>query len=273
MPIKLIVTDLDGTFFNDDHMTVPERNTKAFYEANRRGVKTAIASGRTKVLTSSVLKQLPFLDYLITSNGAVTYDLKTGEVISSRLMENRQALEVFKILDGYSLPYEIYFEGDCFISAKGYEKYDNKHIPEHFLKILKDHINVRDSLPDLIGGKGIEKVNVLRIPREIREELKQRLKNTGPIYITSSISENMEMNNYHANKGFAVRCLAGINGIDQKSVMCFGDGENDTQMLEYADYSFAMANGSDFAKISAKFITGVNSEGGVGEAIEKYVLG
>ena len=55
--------------------------------------------------------------------------------------------------------------------------------------------------------------------------------------------------------------------------MCFGDGENDTQMLEYADYSFAMANGSDFAKISAKFITGVNSEGGVGEAIEKYVLG
>lgn len=83
----------------------------------------------------------------------------------------------------------------------------------------------------------------------------------------------MEMNHLNANKGFAVKALADAMGIGRESVMCFGDGENDTAMLEFADYSFAMENGCTRAKDAAKFVTDRNSECGVAKAIEKYVLG
>ncbi len=273
MSIKLIVTDLDGTFFDKDHITVPKRNIEAFRKAHEMGVKTAVASGRPRSLTEGILAELPFLDYLITSNGAVTYDLKKKETVSSRLIENAQAIEIFKILDSYNLPYEIFFEGGCYLSEKCLEKYDNKHIPEHFLKILRDHINVVKSLPELLNGDGVEKINVMSLTIEQRSELEKKISETGPIYITSSIPQNMEMNNYEADKGFAVRSLAGILNIGKESVMCFGDEENDAEMLEFADFSFAMENGSEFAKKSAKFTAKPNYECGVAKAVEQYVLG
>lgn len=273
MSIKLIVTDLDGTFFDADHTTVPERNIKAFRKAHEMGIKTAVASGRPRCLTHNVLAQIPFIDYLVTSNGAVTYDLKKNEVISSKLMDNLQTLEIFKILDSYNLPYEIYYKGNCHISAQSYKKFDNKHVPEHFIRILKEHLQIEKSLSKLIGNDGIEKINVMSLTPEQRAELEAKIQNTGDIYITSSVAGNMEMNHKDANKGFAVRALAESLGITSQDIMCFGDGENDSEMLRFAERSFAMENGSDYAKNAAKFVTGRNDECGVAEAIEKYVLG
>lgn len=272
MSIKLIVTDLDGTMFSSDHLTIPERNTEAFRKAHEMGIKVAVASGRTKVLTDKVVEAMPFLDYLITSNGAATYDLNKNEQVSLKLIDNAQTLEIFKILDAYSLCYEIYYKGECFISEKGFEKYDNHNIPEHFLTILRNHIKVVKSLPELIGKNSIEKINVLCLTPEQRIEITEKLKKTGEIYVTSSISQNMEMNNINADKGFAIRSLAGDLGIKKENIMCFGDGENDIEMLKFADFSFAMANASDDVKRKAKFETCTNDECGVALAIEKYVL-
>lgn len=273
MAIKLIVTDLDGTFFDSDHITVPERNIEAFKKAHEMGVKVAVASGRPRCLTDGVLNQIPFIDYLVTSNGTVTYDLNEEKIVSERLMDNAQTLKILEILDGYDLPYEIYFQGNCYISEDRYESYDNKNIPEHFLMILKNHVKVVKSLPELIGNDGIEKINVMCITPEIRAELEEKIRATGEIYITSSISGNMEMNNRYSDKGFAVRSLADSLGITAENVMCFGDGENDVEMLHFADYSFAMANGSEYAKNAAKFTALPNHECGVADAVEKYVLG
>ena len=71
MAIKLIVTDLDGTFMASDHITIPQENIEAFRKAHEKGVKVAVASGRTKILADNVTEQLPFLDYLVTSNGGI----------------------------------------------------------------------------------------------------------------------------------------------------------------------------------------------------------
>ena len=51
MAIKHIVTDLDGTFLNTNHVTIPQENIDTFKKAHEMGIKVAIASGRTKILT------------------------------------------------------------------------------------------------------------------------------------------------------------------------------------------------------------------------------
>ncbi len=279
MAIKLIVTDLDGTFLNSNHVTIPKENIEAFKKAHEMGIKVAIASGRTRILADYLMEQLPFLDYLITSNGAVTYDLKTGEIVCQTLLSNEKSVEIFDILKDYNLIYEIYFKGDCFMNEKSYSMFDKEHVSPHIHDLLKDFIKPISDLGEFIGNDGIEKLNILSLTGEERIEIEEKINKTGSVAFASSFpivkgrNGNLEMTDMNATKGFAVKGLAESLGITPNEIMCFGDGENDCPMLTYADYSFAMENGNDFAKNAAKFITDTNDNGGVAKAIKKYVFG
>ncbi len=279
MSIKLIVTDLDGTFLNSNHVTIPQENIDAFKKAHEMGIKVAIASGRTKVLTDYIVEQLPFLDYLITSNGAVTYDLKTGKIVCSTLMDNTQSIEIFNILKDYNLIYEIYFDGKCYMNNESYSIFDAEHVPPHIHALLKDFIKPVSDLQILIDGQGIEKLNILSLSGEERTELEEKINKTCNVAFASSFpivkgaNGNLEMTDTNATKGFAVKGLADALNIGKENIMCFGDGENDCSMLSLADYSFAMANGSDYAKNTAKFMTDTNDNSGVAKAIREYVFG
>ena len=279
MDIKLIATDLDGTFLNSNHLTIPQENIDAFKKAHEMGIKVALASGRTKILANNVVEQLPFLDYLITSNGAVTYDLHTGQVVCSTLMDNTQSVEIFYILKDYNLIYEIYYNGDCYMNQKSYAMFDGEHVPPHIHDLLKDFIKPVPSLEKLIDGQGIEKLNILSLTGEERVEIEEKINKTCDVAFASSFpivknaNGNLEMTDRNATKGFAIKGLAEALNIGKENVMCFGDGENDCSMLKFADYSFAMANGTDLVKSTAKYVTDTNDNGGVAKAINKYVLG
>ena len=279
MSIKLIVTDLDGTFLNSNHITIPQENIDAFRKAHEMGIKVAIASGRTKILTGYIVEQLPFLDYLITSNGAITYDMKTGEEVCSTLMSNSQSIEIFNILKDYNLIYEIYFDGKCYMNNESYSMFDTEHVPPHIHALLKDFIKPVSDLETLINGQGIEKLNILTLSGEQRLELEEKINKTCNVAFASSFpivkgaNGNLEMTEKDATKGFAVKGLADALNITKENIMCFGDGENDCSMLSFADYSFAMANGNDLAKSTAKFTTDTNDNAGVAKAIKKYVFG
>lgn len=279
MDIKLIVTDLDGTFLNSNHLTIPKENIEAFKKAHEMGIKVAIASGRTKILADYIVEQLPFLDYLITSNGAITYDLHTGQVVCSTLMSNSESVEIFNILKEYNLIYEIYFDGDCYMNNESYAMFDGEHVSPHIHDLLKDFIKPVSSLEEFIDGKGIEKLNILSLTAEERIELEEKISNNCDVAFASSFpivkgkNGNLEMTHEKATKGFAIEGLCKAMGIDGTNVMCFGDGENDCSMLSFADHSFAMANGTDLVKSTAKYITDTNDNGGVAKAINKYVFG
>ena len=279
MSIKLIVTDLDGTFLNTNHVTIPQENIDALKKAHEMGVKVAIASGRTKILTDYIVEQLPFLDYLITSNGAITYDMKTGKTICSTLIDNKQSIEIFNILKDYALIYEIYFNGDCYMNNESYSMFDAEHVPPHIHALLKDFIKPVADLKTLIDGQGIEKLNILSLSGEERIELEEKINKTCSVAFASSFpivkgaNGNLEMTDINATKGFAVKGLADALNIGKENIMCFGDGENDCSMLSFADYSFAMANGNELAKSTAKFVTDTNDNYGVAKAIGKYVFG
>jgi Cof subfamily protein (haloacid dehalogenase superfamily) len=278
MAIKLIVTDLDGTFMASDHITIPQENIEAFRKAHEKGVKVAVASGRTKILADNVTEQLPFLDYLVTSNGAVTHDMKTGEAVCSTLIDSSQANEIFNILKDYNLIYEIYFKGKCYMDEKSYGMFDTEHVSPHIHDLLKNFIEPVLSLSELIGDEGIEKLNILSLTGEERIEIEEKIGEKCSVAFASSFpvvkgkNGNLEMTDINATKGFAVKGLANALSIGKDSIMCFGDGENDCSMLEFADFSFAMANGTDLVKSTAKYMADTNDNGGVAKAVRKYVL-
>ena len=90
--------------------------------------------------------------------------------------------------------------------------------------------------------------------------------------VTTSFGENMELTAPGVNKGSAVQALCARLGLGPDQVMAFGDAGNDLELLGWAGWSFAMGNASDEAKAVAHYTTGTNREGGVGMAVEQYLL-
>lgn len=273
MAVKLIMTDLDGTLFKNDHESISERNVNALKKAQEKGIKICIATGRTKSLIFDAVAHVPFADYIITSNGAVTYDAKTDEIITSQLLSAEKSKKVFEIINSHSLTHEIYFEGECFLDGYSAKLYNYGNISAHYLKVLKDKANVVPDLSEHIGEKGVEKINIMHVVGDELQEVKDSFLNIGGIYVTSSIPENLEMNNINANKGYALSALCRILNISENEVMAFGDSGNDCEMLRTASYSFATANAWDEAKKAAKSVTLSNEDDGVAVQIEKYLEG
>lgn len=271
MAVKLIMTDLDGTLFKDDHESISDRNVKALKSAQDSGIKICIATGRTKSLIFDAVRRVPFADYIITSNGAVTYDGQTGEVITSQLLSAEKSKKVFEVINAHSLTHEIYFEGECFLDGYSAKLYNYGNISAHYLKVLKDKANVVDSLSEHIGSTGVEKINIMHITGNELIDVRSAFSDIGGIYVTSSIPENLEMNNINANKGYALSALCRIMNIKEAEVMAFGDSGNDCEMLKCAGFSFATANAWDEAKRAAKAVTLSNEDDGVAIEIEKYL--
>lgn len=271
MAVKLIMTDLDGTLFKDDHESISERNISALKRAKEKGIKICISTGRTKSLICDAAAAVPFADYIITSNGAVTYDAQTDKIITSELLDAEKSKKVFEVINSHKLTHEIYFEGECFLDGYSAMAYNYGNISAHYLKVLKDKANVVPNLSEHIGNKGVEKINIMHVTGGELEGVKNAITNIGGIYVTSSIPENLEMNNYNANKGYALTALCKILGISENEVMAFGDSGNDCEMLKIAGYSFATANAWDEAKRAAKSVTFSNEDDGVAAEIEKYL--
>jgi hydroxymethylpyrimidine pyrophosphatase-like HAD family hydrolase len=55
-------------------------------------------------------------------------------------------------------------------------------------------------------------------------------------------------------------------------MMALGDGENDIEMLQMAGWGVAVSNAGPGLKAVADVVVGSNDEGGVAQAIQRYVL-
>ena len=92
------------------------------------------------------------------------------------------------------------------------------------------------------------------------------------LVLTSALSGVVSATAKNSDKGTALRNLCDIAGIKAEETMAFGDASNDSTMLTFAGYSFAMDNGDEICKSSAKFIAPSNADDGVAQMIEKYAL-
>lgn len=268
--IKLICLDLDGTLMSTDHLTVSEENKKALKMAHDRGVKIAISTGRTLAIMGDVCEQVPEVDYVIYSNGAAVLDRKTNENIYTSYMSLELSKGLLEYLEDKPCFYEIYSHGKSYCQRDKGDVFDGGVLPQAFIdEVIKNMVVVENAVEEL-GDKEIEKMSVFSLDDALYNEIKEHLEGIDELYTTSSISYNIDMTKRGVDKGTAVDGMCKKLGFEPSEVMAFGDAGNDCPMLEYAEYSYAMANGSDECKAAAKFETKSNAEDGVAFAINEY---
>lgn len=273
MSIKLIVTDMDGTLLDDDHATVPRRNIDALRAASKRGVKLALASGRTWSLLLGAQEQLGCLDYALLANGAAVWDVAVGKSIYDNTIPNDLALAITEVLQREGLAFEVYCDGQGYVRASDREKILDDCLSPAFARYFDAHTIYPETIAQALAGRSVEKFDVLYVPDEKRQLVQAEVEALGPVSLTQALRYNMEFNAVGVNKGVGVQALAEHLGLGADEVMAFGDAANDLELLSWAGWSFAMENGTEEAKAAAKYPAGRNSDAGVAQAVEKYVLG
>ncbi|MBQ3045118.1 MAG: HAD family hydrolase [Clostridia bacterium] len=272
MAVKIIATDLDGTLMAPDHLTVTPRTKQALLDAHDNGIKITVATGRALEFTKGVTNQIPFADYVICSNGASVYDRNNNKFIYTNLVTPEITAQAIALLNTLPVYYNIYIEGSTYVQKGSDRFFENDGLPSDFLEEFASKLVVCDDLAAAVKGKGAELIDVFYGDSdELKKTIFDFFESNG-LVLTSALAGVVSATAVGSDKGTALDGLCKIMGINSDEAMTFGDASNDATMLRYAYYSFAMENGDEICKASARFSAPSNAEDGVAQMIEKYAL-
>lgn len=276
MEIKLIAFDLDGTLLREDK-TVSPGNLAALREAARQGVHLVPATGRIYPIIPVQVTQMPEIRYFICGNGAVLYDRMAQREIYSAQIPLQRTLELLDYIDRQScaLIYDCYVDNGALTAQQHYDLADSYITNPYSKALFKRFRRPVANLPDFLTAQGrpVQKIQLYFKEPDARMPFTAALQQQFPdIQVSSSISNNLELNWKEAGKHTALRVLCDSLGISMEQTMALGDGCNDIGMLEAAGLGVAMANATQQVRCAADRVTAENMCDGVAQAIARYCL-
>lgn len=272
MSVKVILLDLDGTLLNSDK-TVSAANYAALERAAAMGVHIVPATGRFYEGLPEVVRNLPFVRYVVSVNGAEIYDAKENKVLHREELEPEEAVAIYEYLSGLPALCDAYVEGWGYMDRSYYARIDEFATEPYVVKMLKELRTPVDDMKAFLAQHKTQKVMAFFNDMDRRAVELERVKALFPnTAISSSIANNIEVNAKKATKGGALLNLCQVLGVDVKDTMAFGDGSNDLAMIQNAGIGVAMGNAYPSLKEAADYVTLTCDEDGVAHAIEKFVF-
>ena len=271
--IKLIALDLDGTLLDADKR-LPAENAAALERAAGEGVEIVPATGRFYRGMPQIVKDLPYVHYVISINGAEVYDVTRQQTLCVSEIPWERALAVMERFDTLDVLYDCYQNGWGWMTQAFYDRAELYAANVHSLDMIK---NLRTPVPELKAvlrerASGVQKIQIFFRDMDLRAEMLKTLPAEFPdLVVTSSIVNNIEFNSREATKGVALKKLAAALGIPVADTMAFGDDRNDISMLEAAGIGVAMGNAEDVVKQAADFVTCDCGQSGVARAMKRFL--
>ena len=281
--IRIIALDLDGTLL-DSEKRLSEVNRAALARAAEKGVLIVPTTGRFFGMMPPAVRDLPFVRYAITINGAQVYDRETDTAIVKDEIPLDMALGVMETLDRYDVIYDCYRQNWGWMTAALQEKAADYATNEHYLKMVREFrkpvSELKAHLKATANDGDVQNImlfarntQVSDLSSQVLDAIRLELAARFPeIKVTSSTWNNIELNIRTAHKGNALKRFAEHLGLGLANCMAFGDGMNDFTMVEAAGLGVAMANAEPEVKRVAKWIAPSNDDDGVAAGLEEWVL-
>ena len=273
MSIRCIALDLDRTTLNSAGQ-LSERNRKAMEQAIENGIQIAVASGRSLDSLPAAVLEIPGIRYAITSNGAAVYDLEERTCLRQYKLTAEAVRDILRWTEEADVTFE------AFIDGKPYAEKDYVEDPVRFGAMPQ-------SIPYIQGTREpvenmrhfiqrheeeLDCIDVVVKSEEYKRQLWKTLeKQVRHVYITSSVKQLLEISDVNAGKDAAARFLIEYLGMTREELAGFGDGHNDSGLLEFVGIGFAVENAVEECRKAADRIVSSNDGDGVAEGIE-YIL-
>lgn len=273
MGVRLIASDLDGTLLHNDKSLSPE-TVEAIRKARELGIHFVPSTGRAFEAVPQNVREIPGLEYVITSNGAAIYSLSRKERIYECLVPEEAVDELLEISMPENMTIEVFIKGVPYTAAdhvKDPAKYGatafgieyvkkTRHSVDNIREFVAENRMCVDSFDFVCGDQ--------KVLKAVREEIQKKVPD---VYVTSSVSHLLEIGNAAAGKGKTLLHLLDILGISKEETMAFGDADNDLDMIQSVKFGIAMGNASERLKEAAYHITDSNEDDGVAKEILRSI--
>ena len=259
--IRLVAADMDGTLL-DGEGNVPDDLWPLLEVMAQRGIAFAPASGRQYATLRSLFHGRDEGMVYVAENG--TYVVRDGQELSSDAMDAGFVADLVRELR--ALPHDIgvvvcgkrsaYIErGDDAFRAEASRYYAE-------LALVDDLLTVDDQILKIAvyAFEGGERTTA---PALAHHREAHQVVVSGAYWV--------DVMNAGVDKGRALAVMQERLGITPAQTVAFGDYLNDIEMMDAAEFSFAMANAHPDLAARARYRAPSNTENGVVRVLERLL--
>lgn len=258
--VRLVVCDMDGTLLNSNH-EVSDRFFELFGALDQKNIRFVAASGRQYDSMRDKLAPIQDDVLFIAENGALTKF--RDRTLHLRPLPKE---DVHKVLGTVKARSDIHPVLCC--STTAYVTGESND----FTELLREYYTTVQVVDDL-GSVDDEVLKVAIYHFESSEEyiypLVRHFEDTLKVKVSGA--HWVDVSHTDAHKGYALKQVMDQYGIGPHELMVFGDFNNDIEMLQLADFSFAMANAHPNVKAVAKYQTTSNDDFGVERVLKNLI--
>jgi Cof subfamily protein (haloacid dehalogenase superfamily) len=260
--VKLVVSDMDGTLLNSKG-EVSNRFFTLFKQLQKQNIIFCAASGRQHNSIVSKLATIKDEIYVIAENGGIAK--KGNTVLLSHFLQPEKVLKLIPILREIKGANVVL----CCNEAAYIESND-----DHFINLFQEYYHSFQVVNDLMEtAKTIPVFKVAIYHFDSSEKfIYPVIKHFNTEVLVKVSGKNwLDISDKKANKGAALRTVQSLLNITKEQTMVFGDYHNDIEMMQEADFSFAMKNAHKDITALATYETESNDNFGVETVLEQLM--
>lgn len=268
MTYKLLVLDLDGTL-TDNRKQITEHTLRTLIDAQERGLKIVLASGRPTygiVPIAEKLRLKEYGGYILSYNGGEIIDWQTGKLMYEHVLDPEVLPYLYQCARDYGFAIVTY--KDKYVLT---ERPDDEYVQKEAILNVMETKKVDNFLEaiDFPVAKCLivgEPERLATLEKEMYEHLKERMG------VFRSEPYFLELVPKGIDKAQSLAVLLKEIGMKREEMIAVGDGFNDLSMIKFAGLGVAMANAQEVVRQGADYITLSNEEDGVAAVVEKFIL-
>ncbi len=274
-PIKLIVTDLDGTFLNTYH-DVNEENIRAVRAAREQGIVVCPVTARNFDCARYAILTSGFDPPCVTNNGATIVDSRDESLQFSNFIDPpavraivEAAVEAEASVDVYATKFTARYIPTAHTTNP---EFQNRWLEKP--ESMRPHVYGFNTIDEMIQ-KVQHCAENITVHGKDRGELPgwffRRVVEQGEFYLTSSHLACIDIMAYGSTKWEGAQRLAVMLDVPRENVMAFGDNSNDIGMIRWAGVGVAMGNAPEFVKRAADVVAPCNTDDGFAAVVHQII--
>jgi hypothetical protein len=234
--VELVVTDLDGTFW-DAATRVHPSVLDAVDELERRGMPLLVATGRRLTTTRDPLAVAGLRPPAICLNGAMGIDIATSERFHLAPFSRDGALAAYDAFTSVGVSPVVYVDHPTYDVFLGPEPSTSaRHVRD--LGDTAGHRSSPQELRDTVAEETVLGFSMIGIPFEPAEAAYAALMGVAEAHLDRSIDHPgfaaMTVAPLGQSKWDGVLAFCAHRGLDPAKVMAIADGPNDLELLANA---------------------------------------